>query len=383
MTSDHPIPLGLYIHLPWCIRKCPYCDFNSHALRERLPEEAYVDALLADLDQDLESAFARPLASIFIGGGTPSLFSPAALERLLHGISGRLSWQEGIEITLEANPGTVESAKFKAFRALGINRLSLGVQSFQDDKLKLLGRIHSAEEAINAVEIARQAGFANLNLDLMFGLPGQTLSDALFDLNTAVSLHPDHLSWYQLTLEPNTLFAKYPPSLPEDEQIWQIQQAGQEKLAEAGFLRYEISAYARAGKRCRHNLNYWRFGDYLGIGAGAYGKVTDPTTSTIRRYWKIRHPAHYLEKATGPTRLGGQQLVAEEEKPLEFLMNALRLREGFTPIQFESRTGLDFQIIAAKIEELLADDLLVRNGTAICCSERGWNLLDSILSRFA
>ncbi len=382
MTS-RLIPLSLYVHLPWCLRKCPYCDFNSHAVRGEIPESSYVDALLADLDQDLALAGDRPLISIFIGGGTPSLFSPPALERLLRGIGERIAWTPEIEITLEANPGTVESDRFAAFRALGINRLSLGVQSFQDDKLKRLGRIHDGGEAIRAVEIARRAGFSNLNLDLMFGLPGQSVADALVDLETALALHPDHLSWYQLTLEPNTLFAKYPPPLPEDEQLWEIQCAGLEKLAEAGFERYEISAHARNGKRCRHNLNYWRFGDYLGIGAGAHGKITDPSDETILRYWKIRHPEHYIEKASTDARLGGWQPVGETEKPLEFLMNTLRLREGFTPARFESRTGMDYRTIAARIEDLIAEGWLVREGGAVRCSERGWNFLDSILGRFA
>ncbi len=382
MTS-HPIPLSLYVHLPWCRRKCPYCDFNSHAARGKIPESSYVDALLADLDQELALAGDRPLISIFIGGGTPSLFSPPALARLLRGIGERIAWTPEIEITLEANPGTVESDRFETFRDLGINRLSLGVQSFQDDKLKRLGRIHDGNEAIRAVEIARRAGFSNLNLDLMFGLPGQNLADALFDLETALALHPDHLSWYQLTLEPNTLFAKYPPPLPEDDTLWEMQCAGLAKLAEAGFERYEISAHARRGKRCRHNLNYWRFGDYLGIGAGAHGKITDPSDGTILRYWKIRHPDHYIEKAPTDARLGGRQQVEETEKPLEFLMNTLRLREGFTPARFECRTSLDYRTIAARIETLIAEGWLVRDGDAIHCSDRGWNFLDSILGRFA
>ena len=342
-----------------------------------------MDALLADLDQDLALAGERPLISIFIGGGTPSLFSPPALARLLRGIGERIAWTPEIEITLEANPGTVESDRFEAFRDLGINRLSLGVQSFQDDKLKRLGRIHDGGEAIRAVEIARRAGFSNLNLDLMFGLPGQNIADALFDLETALALHPDHLSWYQLTLEPNTLFAKHPPPLPEDERLWEIQCAGLEKLAEAGFEHYEISAHARDGQRCRHNLNYWRFGDYLGIGAGAHGKITDPSDGTILRYWKIRHPEHYIEKASTDARLGGRQPVGETEKPLEFLMNTLRLREGFTLARFESRTGMDYRTIAARIEDLIAEGWLVRDGATIRCSERGWNFLDSILGRFA
>ena len=376
-------PLSLYVHLPWCVRKCPYCDFNSHALDGALPEQDYVAALLADLDRDLEDIEARPLVSLFIGGGTPSLFSPAALSRLLDGIRARLPWGDDIEITLEANPGTVESGKFRDFRALGINRLSLGIQSFQDDKLERLGRIHTARQARQAVEAARQAGFERLNLDLMFGLPGQTVADALHDLDIATALAPSHLSWYQLTLEPNTLFAKYPPPLPDDERLWAMQRAGLEKLAGAGLHRYEISAYARPNQRCRHNLNYWRFGDYLGIGAGAHAKLTFADQGRIVRRWKIRHPQHYLEKAATPARLGGQTDVGPSERPLEFLMNALRLREGFRRDHYEARTGLPFSRLEPQLAPLLEDGLLERQGDTVRCSETGWNFLDTLLTRLA
>ncbi len=375
-------PLGLYIHLPWCVRKCPYCDFNSHALRDGLPEKAYVDALLADLRQDLAWVKDRRLHSIFLGGGTPSLFSPDSLARMLEGVQGLVPWDKPIEITLEANPGTVESAKFRAFRASGINRLSLGVQSFQDGKLTALGRIHTAREALEAIDTARSAGFDNFNLDLMFGLPGQSLNDALSDIDTAIAQNPAHISYYQLTLEPHTLFAKYPPRLPQDEHIWTLQNACQEKLAAGGFKRYEISAYARDGFQCRHNLNYWRFGDYLGIGAGAHAKLTDPERNAIHRIWKIRHPDHYREKAASPARIGGRSIIRESDKPLEFLMNTLRLKEGFTPSQFERRTGMDFAQIAPSLEPLLVDGLLKRAGERITCSSRGWNFLDTLLERF-
>ncbi|BCX82668.1 hypothetical protein MIT9_P2254 [Methylomarinovum caldicuralii] len=374
-------PLSLYVHLPWCVRKCPYCDFNSHAVAGELPERAYVEALLADLDQDLETLGARPLIAIFFGGGTPSLFSPESFSRLLAGIRARLPWADDIEITLEANPGTVESAKFEAFRALGINRLSLGVQSFQDDKLRRLGRIHTAAEAVQAVETARRAGFERINLDLMFGLPGQTLADARHDLDTALALEPTHLSWYQLTLEPNTLFAKYPPPLPDDDRLWAMQTAGLERLARAGFERYEISAYARPGQRCRHNLNYWRFGDYLGIGAGAHAKLTFAAENRIVRSHKIRHPRHYLEKSGTPARLGGRQDIAPTERPLEFLMNALRLREGFRRGEFEARTGLPFSHLAPALAPLQEQGLLEGDGDTFRCSATGWNFLDTVLTR--
>lgn len=375
-------PLSLYVHLPWCLRKCPYCDFNSHALRGNLPEQSYVDALLLDLAQELAQVRGRKLHSIFLGGGTPSLFSADSLARLLKGIRQLLPWQGEIEITLEANPGTVERGKFAEFRSLGINRLSLGIQSFQDDKLKALGRIHTAYEARAAIEAARSAGFKNINLDLMFGLPQQSLGDALEDITTAIGFDPTHISFYQLTLEQGSLFAKYPPPLPEEDRILAIQQTCQEKLAAAGFDRYEISAYARHGFKCQHNLNYWRFGDYLGIGAGAHGKLTDGRQGTIYRSWKIRHPIHYMEKAATPARIGGRMLVEDADKPLEYLMNALRLKEGFSPCQFERSTGLPFATIEPSLEPLLAEGLLCRQDNRIACTPFGWNFLDTILERF-
>ncbi len=375
-------PVSLYIHFPWCVRKCPYCDFNSHALRADLPEQEYVDALLLDLDQDLEWIDREPLASIFLGGGTPSLFSPDSLKRLFDGVRTRIALAKEVEITLEANPGTVESWKFKEYRALGINRLSLGIQSFQDTKLTTLGRIHSAKEAIGAVETAHNAGFTNLNLDLMFGLPGQNLEAALEDITTAISLEPTHISYYQLTLEPHTLFAKYPPPLPQEESIWSIQNACQERLHDAGYHQYEISAYARSGYQCHHNLNYWRFGDYLGIGAGAHGKITTSSSNQIHRVWKVRHPSHYLDRAGGINRLGGREEVPEKERPLEFFMNTLRLREGFMAEQFERHTGIPFVQTEIVLEQLLDDGLLTRHDGRIRCSERGWSFLDTILQRF-
>ena len=288
-------PLALYVHIPWCVKKCPYCDFNSHAAGPNLPEQDYVAALLADLEQELPAVHNRPLSSIFIGGGTPSLFSASAIGQLLEGVAQRISFAPEIEITLEANPGTFEQDKFTAYRALGINRLSIGIQSFQDDKLKALGRIHGAEEALRAAEMARKAGFDNYNLDLMHGLPGQSLSDALFDLQTAMAQQPTHLSWYQLTIEPNTHYYSAPPQLPEDELLWDIQETGQALLADAGFMQYEVSAYAQPGRQARHNLNYWQFGDFIGIGAGAHGKLSTPN-GLIYRNWKTRLPKDYLNK---------------------------------------------------------------------------------------
>lgn len=383
-----PPPLSLYIHFPWCVRKCPYCDFNSHPVQGDLPEQQYVEALLLDLTQDLEwmekerVRYPGPLHSLFLGGGTPSLFSPESIHRLLSGIRALLPWPPDIEITLEANPSTVESSKFRAFRDLGINRLSLGVQSFQEPKLKALGRIHSAREAEAAIETAKEAGFTNLNVDLMFGLPRQSLNDALYDVTTALRHAPTHISFYQLTLEPNTIFAKYPPSLPNEDTVWEIGQTGQEKLELAGFQRYEISAYAQEGYQCQHNLNYWRFGDYLGLGAGAHGKLTDAQRGRIWRYFKIRHPGHYLQKAKTPERIGGRVLIAERERPLEFLLNALRLKEGFSPGQFECCTGLPFSLVEPVLDALLAENLLYQQNGRIACTPLGWNFLDSVLERF-
>jgi oxygen-independent coproporphyrinogen-3 oxidase len=376
-------PLSLYVHLPWCVRKCPYCDFNSHALSGSLPEKDYVDALLADLSLDLTELGGRKLYSIFLGGGTPSLFSPDSLARLLWGIRRLVPWNDSIEISMEANPGTVESGKFREFRALGINRLSLGIQSFQDAKLKALGRIHTARQAMAAIETAKSAGFSNINLDLMFGLPQQTLSDALADIIAAIGFDPTHISFYQLTLEPNTVFAKYPPPLPAEDTVWAMGRAGQEKLELAGFCRYEVSAYAKAGYQCRHNLNYWRFGDYLGIGAGAHGKLTDTRHKKIWRYFKIRHPIHYMEKAQTPARIGGKTLIGEADRPLEFLMNTLRLKEGFSPGQFECRTALPFSSIEPIVDGLIREGLLYRQQGRIACTPDGWNFLDTLLERFA
>ncbi len=304
---NKPIPLALYIHIPWCIRKCPYCDFNSHAVKEAIPEESYLQALIRDLEADLDQIPLRPIQSIFIGGGTPSLFSPDALAALLEAIAARVALARSLEVTLEANPGTVEQTRFVGFRQAGINRLSLGIQSFQPEKLKVLGRIHDDQEAVQAVMAAKQAGFENFNLDLMFGLPNQSLEDALFDLNTALSLKPTHLSWYQLTIEPNTLFYHRKPPLPADDDIWEIQHHGQALLASHGFHQYEISAYSQFGFQSRHNLNYWEFGDYLGIGAGAHAKITNPHNHTITRFWKTKHPKEYLNP--DKSFLAGQQTI--------------------------------------------------------------------------
>lgn len=346
-------PLALYVHMPWCVKKCPYCDFNSHGLRGEPPYAAYVDALLADLDadrQDFGSALHnRPIVSVFFGGGTPSLFAPELIARFLGEARARLPFAQDCEITLETNPGTVEHGRFDGYLAAGVNRISFGIQSFDDDKLKRLGRIHSSTEAEAAVKSAQDAGMDNINLDLMYALPEQTLPGALNDVERAVALQPTHISHYQLTLEPNTAFAAHPPPLPDDDSAWAMQEACEAQLAEAGYAQYEISAYAQAGRQCRHNLNYWRFGDYLGIGAGAHGKLTDTGTGEIVRRWKTRHPNAYLEAAGKSARIGGHAAVPTDELAFEYMLNALRLIEGVPLDDFAERTGLPVARIEAKL----------------------------------
>lgn len=373
-------PLSLYVHIPWCIKKCPYCDFNSHAVKGGAPETAYVDALLRDLAEDIRRyRITRPLHSIFVGGGTPSLFSPEAFDRLFSGIAQQLRWVDDIEITLEANPGTFESEKFAEFRALGINRLSIGIQSFDDTFLKALGRVHSAREALRAVDIAQKAGFDNLNLDLMFGLPGASEDSGVNDIRTAIGLNPTHISFYQLTLEPNTYFYKFPPKLPNDELIFATQKACQALLAEHGYAQYEISAYSRPGRQCRHNLNYWQFGDYLGIGAGAHGKISLALPANIVRTSKPRGPEQYLQDTHGQ---GGAQAIAEQELPLEFVMNHLRLKQGFTLDAFTAATGLASAALEPGLSNNCRQNLLILQDGRYVCSEKGWDFLDTVLQNF-
>ncbi|SUD38172.1 coproporphyrinogen III oxidase [Ectopseudomonas mendocina] len=372
-------PLALYIHIPWCVRKCPYCDFNSHAAGPTLPEEEYVDALLADLDIDLQHVHGRPLTSIFFGGGTPSLFSDCALGRLLEGVEQRVGFAPDIEITLEANPGTFEQAKFKGYRSLGINRLSIGVQSFQEAKLKALGRIHDGSEAVRAADMARAAGFDNFNLDLMHGLPEQSIEDALFDLRTAISQGPTHLSWYQLTMEPNTVFWSQPPTLPEDDLLWDIQEAGQALLAAEGYAQYEVSAYARPGKQARHNLNYWTFGDFLGIGAGAHAKLSAPA-GRIQRTWKTRLPKDYLDPAK--VFQAGERVLEASELPFEYLMNVLRLTGGAPAELFSQRTGLPLQQLEQARREAERQGLLQADPTRLVATAKGQLFLNDLLQLF-
>ena len=375
------IPLSLYIHIPWCVRKCPYCDFNSHNAPQSLPQREYVDALLADLDQDLALARGRTLQSIFFGGGTPSLFAPDQIARILDGVAQRLAFAPGIEITLETNPGTVEHGPFAGYRNAGVNRISFGVQSFDDAALKRIGRIHDAAQAERAVKQAQDADITNLNLDLMYALPQQTLDGALRDVDIALSLQPPHLSHYQLTLEPNTQFAANPPPLPDDDCAWDMQEACQARLAAAGLEQYEVSAYARAGRQCAHNLNYWNFGDYLGIGAGAHAKLSGEDGSVHRR-WKLRAPKGYLEYAGTPRGVGGDDVVMKDQLAFEFMLNALRLNAGFAFADFEVRTGLPRSTIAAQLAAAQTRGWLDVEDERIRATELGWRFLNDVIASF-
>ncbi|WP_417516020.1 radical SAM family heme chaperone HemW [Marinobacter sp.] len=381
MTSIVPAsvtpPLSLYIHVPWCVRKCPYCDFNSHAIQSDLPESAYLTALLEDLDQDLAFSSGRAIETVFIGGGTPSLMSGDFYRKLFKGLSERLTFAEDAEITLEANPGTLEEGRFEAFREAGINRLSIGVQSFNPVHLKALGRIHDSAAAHRAIDTARKAGFDNFNLDLMHGLPDQTPEEALEDLRSAMSHEPPHLSWYQLTLEPNTEFYSRPPDLPDDDLLWEIAERGGEYLRQQGFTDYEVSAWCRDGKASRHNLNYWSFGDYMALGAGGHGKISLPD-GTIRRYWKTRQPDAYLNRIG--SRTAGSEKIDVEELPLEFLMNALRLRKGVDESLFFERTGLPVTSVGVQLQKLREDKLLFSD--RLQATALGQRYLNSLLERF-
>ena len=375
-------PLSLYMHLPWCVRKCPYCDFNSHALKEELPESLYIEARLRDLEQDLPKIWGRQVTSVFIGGGTPSLFSAEGIDRLLAGLRARLSILANAEITLEANPGTVEQARFSEYREAGINRLSIGVQSFNDDCLQALGRIHDRREAIRAAEIAHDAGFNNFNLDLMFALPGQTSFSAQKDVEIAIDLEPTHISYYQLTLEPNTLFFNQPPTLPDDEMAWEIQRAGQEQLARADFQQYEVSAYARPGQQCRHNINYWRFGDYLGLGAGAHGKITDASQQNITRLAKCRHPQQYIETAGSASNVQSKRVLTRQDVGLEFMMNALRLTQGFETSLFAAHTGQPITLIEKPLRQAEESGLITWTTDEIKPTVKGQRFLDDLAALF-
>ncbi len=372
-------PLSLYIHYPWCVRKCPYCDFNSHEAKQEIPQARYVDALVADLEQALPEVWGRPVRTIFFGGGTPSLMTAETLDAILCAVRARLTVLADAEITLEANPGTVEAGRFADFRAAGVNRLSLGIQSFDAGRLKALGRIHDDREARRAAEIALGT-FANVNLDLMYGLPEQSLDAALADIDIALALGPQHLSAYHLTLEPNTLFHRFPPPLPEDEVVADMQVAIEERLACAGYDHYETSAFAKPGARCRHNLNYWLFGDYLGIGAGAHGKISFPTR--IVRTTRYRQPKQYMEAALAGAPEQGRNDVPVADVGFEFMMNALRLTGGFPLELFSQRTGVPLAQVLAVLDGAERDGLIVRDHVTVAPTPRGQRFLNDLLQRF-
>ncbi|MCA5920455.1 radical SAM family heme chaperone HemW [Pectobacterium brasiliense] len=370
-------PLSLYIHIPWCVQKCPYCDFNSHALKGDVPHQEYVDHLLADLDADLPLASGRELHSIFIGGGTPSLLSAEAMQALLDGVRARIPLTPDAEITMEANPGTVEADRFSGYQRAGINRISIGVQSFDPQKLTRLGRIHGPDEAKRAAHLATGLGLRSFNLDLMHGLPDQSLDEALNDLRQAIALNPPHLSWYQLTIEPNTLFSSRPPTLPDDDALWDIYEQGHALLSAAGYQQYETSAYAKPGYQCQHNLNYWRFGDYLGIGCGAHGKLTF-SDGRILRTVKVRHPRGYMQG----TYLDKQHDVANDERPFEFFMNRFRLLEAAPRADFTAYTGLEEHSIRPQLDQALAQGYLTETATHWQITEHGKLFLNSLLELF-
>ena len=380
VTLDALPPLALYVHLPWCLKKCPYCDFNSHQhSTDGLPEAAYLDALIADLESALPQIWGRHVSSVFIGGGTPSLFSPSGIDRLIADIRARVPLEAGCEITLEANPGTFERERFHAYRAAGVTRLSVGVQSFDDAKLHAIGRVHDAEQARAAVREASEA-FETFNIDLMYALPGQTLEELALDVDSALSFAPPHLSIYHLTLEPNTLFAQHPPTLPDDDLASEMLDLIVQRTAAAGLSRYEVSAFARAGHRCAHNLNYWRFGDYLGIGAGAHGKLSFP--DRIVRQVRWREPAMYMQRALQGQAMSNETPITPGELPFEFMLNALRLKDGFELRLFAERTGLSIAAIDAAVHTAVQRGWLERDAGTLRPSARGFDFLNDVQQLF-
>jgi putative oxygen-independent coproporphyrinogen III oxidase len=379
--------LALYVHMPWCVRKCPYCDFNSHQLKSAAPDASYIDALIGDFDLELPRLTGRRIDTVFFGGGTPSLFEPEDFSRLLFALRERIAFADDVEVTLEANPGTIERGSFSGYRDAGINRVSLGAQTFAPPALKILGRIHSAEDTHRAVAELRSAKLDNFNLDLMYALPQQSLEEALADVRTAVALGPKHISYYQLTLEPGTVFHSRPPPLPDDDAAWEIQTAGQQVLAGAGYVQYEISAYAREGARCRHNLNYWLFGDYLGIGAGAHGKLSFTLPQHILRTAKPKQPRDYqqqIRRAAGQSGrvIGESSYISPTDLPFEFMLNALRLNEGFKVRDYRQRTGLEIDSVEVKLEEGKQRGLLANRADGWRPTELGRRFLNNLQASF-
>ncbi len=375
-------PLSLYIHVPWCVRKCPYCDFNSHQSPDNLPEAAYIDALIRDLEQETPSIWGRTIQTIFIGGGTPSLFSAEAYERLFSSLRALLPISHHAEITLEANPGTFEQQRFADYLSLGINRLSIGIQSFNNDSLQALGRIHDRQQSIKAVETAHKVGFENFNLDLMFGLPHQTAKTAREDIETAIALSPSHLSYYQLTIEPNTLFYQHPPTLPDDDPIIDWQMDSQQRLANAGFGQYEVSAYAKDKQVCRHNMNYWQFGDYVGIGAGAHGKISDAAQQSITRRSKQKQPRTYLETAGKGDVILTNEVISSHDIGFEFMLNALRLTDGFPTPLFYQHAGMPVSHIDKALQQAEQQGLIDWDIHRIRPTAKGQRYLNNLIELF-
>ncbi len=377
-----PPRLSLYIHFPWCIQKCPYCDFNSHIKPERLPEKQYIESLTSDLKQELPDIWGRRIHSVFLGGGTPSLFSGQSIDYLLSQIRAILSLNPSTEITIETNPNSADSENFLSYKKSGINRISIGAQSFNPQHLKALGRIHSPDEIVSAIELAKKAGFSNINLDIMFGLPNQTQAEALVDLKKAIALEPQHISWYQLTIEPNTIFSSKPPVLPLNDEIFETQQMGIELLENNGFARYEVSAFAKDGFECKHNINYWQFGDYIGLGAGAHVKLILPHKAQLLRYAKQKHPITYMQDCASQKRIQNKHTLTKYDLILEFMLNALRLKNGFKPELLEQQTRINIKTISNKLHKAQQAGLLKLTDTKIKPTGHGFNFLDDLINIF-
>lgn len=375
-------PLSLYVHMPWCVRKCPYCDFNSHAVKNDLPADQYINALVADLERELPQVWGRTVHSIYFGGGTPSLFSARQIGAFIDAARARLDLRPDVEITLEANPGTIERDSFSAYADAGINRVSLGVQSFDDRLLAAIGRIHGRREIEQSLEALRVSGIGNFNIDLMFSLPGQTIEQSLADLKNAIEAGPAHISFYQLTIEPNTAFARHPPSVPGDDAAWEMQQRGVELLESNAFAQYEISAFAQKERSCRHNMNYWRYGDFLAVGAGAHGKITLPAEDRVQRYAKHRHPKRYLQGLVTGDWHAEIRVLGDDERVFEFFLNQLRLKQGVKLDDFSARTGLPWQVVESRVQMAFDKGLLEDRGGRLRPTDLGWRFVNDIQQLF-
>lgn len=375
-------PLSVYVHMPWCVRKCPYCDFNSHAVPASLPAEEYIQALIADLEHDLPLVWGRPVGSIYFGGGTPSLFSASHIATFLSALRARLDLRPDVEITLEANPGAVECDSFSAYAQAGINRISLGAQSFSDDLLKRIGRIHGSDEIDRALQSLLVAGITNFNIDLMYALPDQTPAQSRHDVELAINAGPAHISYYQLTIEPNTAFAAKPPVLPVEDMAWDMQQAGVDMLEAAGYGQYEVSAFAQSGMQSRHNMNYWRYGDFLAVGAGAHGKITLPAEGIVQRYAKHRHPKRYMQCSEDGGWLAEKSVVTDDERVFEFFLNQLRLKQGVYIDDFSPRTGLAWKVVEARVQKAIDTGLLELAQKRLRPTKLGWKFVNDVQQMF-